>query len=196
MELMRGALQRDYVSSGGKLEIHFTRPWKPVEVPVEPLKIEMIDFPPAGILGSMVAGFELWSGKERLGAGKCRCKRRFGAIYRWPIAVDARPVASQADIVLERRDALEGTRGLHSVSGERSDAGDGRKRPRPGRRSGPVGPPAGRSCTVGSWWKGCFQDGLLTISLKVEALEDGALGQTVRVRNPENTARTYWKDTK
>jgi flagella basal body P-ring formation protein FlgA len=30
-----------------------------------------------------------------------------------------------------------------------------------------------------------FQDGNLTISLKVETLEDGGLGQTVRVRNPK-----------
>jgi flagella basal body P-ring formation protein FlgA len=30
-----------------------------------------------------------------------------------------------------------------------------------------------------------FQDGPLTISLKVETLEDGALGQMVRVRNPK-----------
>ena len=29
-----------------------------------------------------------------------------------------------------------------------------------------------------------FQDGSLDISLLVETLEDGALGQTVRVRNP------------
>ena len=31
-----------------------------------------------------------------------------------------------------------------------------------------------------------FQDGSLAISLMVETLEDGALGQTVRVRNPNN----------
>ena len=30
-----------------------------------------------------------------------------------------------------------------------------------------------------------FQDGSLKISLKVESLEDGVLGQTVRVRNPK-----------
>jgi len=30
-----------------------------------------------------------------------------------------------------------------------------------------------------------YQDGGLSISLKVESLEDGSLGQTVRVRNPK-----------
>jgi flagella basal body P-ring formation protein FlgA len=32
---------------------------------------------------------------------------------------------------------------------------------------------------------GIFEQGSLTISLKVEILEDGLLGQTIRVRNPK-----------
>jgi flagella basal body P-ring formation protein FlgA len=38
-----------------------------------------------------------------------------------------------------------------------------------------------------------FQEGSMTISLKVEALEDGALGQTVRVRNPKTRRELYGK---
>ena len=38
-----------------------------------------------------------------------------------------------------------------------------------------------------------YQDGTLSISLKVEALEDGALGQTVRVRNPKTKREIYGK---
>lgn len=38
-----------------------------------------------------------------------------------------------------------------------------------------------------------FQDGPMTISLKVEALEDGAVGQTVRVRNPKTNRELYGK---
>jgi flagella basal body P-ring formation protein FlgA len=37
----------------------------------------------------------------------------------------------------------------------------------------------------GEMVEGVFQEGTLTISLKVETLEDGALGQMVRVRNPK-----------
>ena len=33
--------------------------------------------------------------------------------------------------------------------------------------------------------EGLYQEGTLSISLKVEVLEDGLLGQTVRVRNPK-----------
>jgi flagella basal body P-ring formation protein FlgA len=37
----------------------------------------------------------------------------------------------------------------------------------------------------GQMVEGVFEEGSLTISLKVEILEDGLPGQTVRVRNPK-----------
>jgi flagella basal body P-ring formation protein FlgA len=41
--------------------------------------------------------------------------------------------------------------------------------------------------------EGLFQDGTLSISLKVETLEDGLVGQTVRVRNPKTKRELYGK---
>ena len=38
-----------------------------------------------------------------------------------------------------------------------------------------------------------FQDGTLGISLMVETLEDGTLGQTVRVRNPKTKRELFGK---
>jgi len=38
-----------------------------------------------------------------------------------------------------------------------------------------------------------FEDGDLKISLKVESLQDGALGQTVRVLNPKTHRELYGK---
>lgn len=38
-----------------------------------------------------------------------------------------------------------------------------------------------------------FQDGSLGISLMVETLEDGTLGQTVRVRNPKTKHELHGK---
>ena len=40
---------------------------------------------------------------------------------------------------------------------------------------------------------GVFEQGSLTISLKVEILEDGLLGQTIRVRNPKTKRELYGK---
>jgi len=41
--------------------------------------------------------------------------------------------------------------------------------------------------------EGVYQDGSLSISLKVEILEDGLLGQTVRVRNPTTKRELHGK---
>jgi flagella basal body P-ring formation protein FlgA len=41
--------------------------------------------------------------------------------------------------------------------------------------------------------EGIFREGSLEISLKVETLEDGLLGQIVRVRNPKTRRELYGK---
>src|SRR5208282_2457202 len=107
-DMLRSALQRDYVGARGELELHLTRTWAAVTVPDEPVALQLMEPPPAGVMPNEVAGFELWCGKERLGA--------------WQVALAARvwhdvPVAHaalgrgqllrDADIVLERRDVLE-----------------------------------------------------------------------------------------
>ena len=45
----------------------------------------------------------------------------------------------------------------------------------------------------GAMVDGIFQDGALSISLKVELLEDGLLGQNVRVRNPKTKRELHGK---
>jgi flagella basal body P-ring formation protein FlgA len=184
-DLLRAALQRDYVGARGELELHLTRPWQAATVPDEPLSLQLTDLPPAGVLPNEVAGFELWCGKERIGA--------------WQVALAARiwhdvPVAHaalgrgqllrEADIVLERRDIL----GQHEacirfpVTDDSLELCAGLS----------AGTPVWSHCVHlrplvrrGQLVEAVFQDGDLTISLKVETLEDGGLGQTVRVRNPK-----------
>ena len=39
--LLTAALQRDYVKDLGELELRFARPWTPVTVPDEPLRVTM-----------------------------------------------------------------------------------------------------------------------------------------------------------
>lgn len=41
--------------------------------------------------------------------------------------------------------------------------------------------------------EGIYQDGGLSISLKVELLEDGLPGQTIRVRNPKTKRELHGK---
>ncbi len=192
-EMLKTALQRDYVGARGTLEIHFTRPWTPVSVPDEALSMQLTDLPPAGVLPNLVAGFELWCGKERLGTWQAPLQAR---VWR-EIPVAHAPIMrgqllSQAEITLERRDVLSQhetciqfpvTDNLLEASGSIQ----------PGmpvfNRLTHARPVMRRGQMVAA----VFQDGTMTISLKVEALEDGTLGQTVRVRNPKTNRELYGK---
>jgi flagella basal body P-ring formation protein FlgA len=192
-DLLRAALQRDYVGGDGVLEIHLTKPWQTTNAPVEPITLQITDLPPAGLLPNLVAGFELWSGKERLGA--------------WQLPLQARlwrdlPVAHspllrgqllrQADLALERRDVLTQREAcipfpvadpwLETVSSVQAGT--------------PIWTHLVRQRPVlhrGQIVDALFQDGSLSIRLKVESLEDGALGQTVRVLNPKTRRELYGK---
>jgi flagella basal body P-ring formation protein FlgA len=193
LDLLRAALQRDYVGGNGTLEIHLTRPWPPTNAPVEPLTLQITDLPPAGILPNLVAGFELWCGKERLGAWQLPLQAR---VWRdLPVAHSPLlrgQLLREADITLERRDVLTQHEAcipfpvtdpwLEALSSIQAGSPVWSRlvRQRPVLRRGQL-------------VDARFQDGSLTIMLKVESLEDGALGQTVRVRNPKTRHELYGK---
>jgi flagella basal body P-ring formation protein FlgA len=193
VEMLRSALQRDYVGAGGKLEIHFTRPWPIATVPDEPVSLQLTELPPAGVLPNLVAGFELWCGKERVGSWQAPLQAR---VWR-EIPVAHAPILRgqllrDSDITLERRDVLSQheaciqfpvTDSLLEAAGN-IQAG------------APVWSRQTHARAVmrrGQVVEAVFQDGSMTISLKVEALEDGTLGQTVRVRNPKTRRELYGK---
>jgi flagella basal body P-ring formation protein FlgA len=192
-EMLRAALQRDYVGGRGTLEIHFTRPWLEATVPEEPLSIQLTDLPPAGVLPNLVAGFELWCGKERIGSWQAPLQAR---VWR-DVPVAHSPILRgqllhEADITLERRDMLSQHEACieFPVTDKFLEASG----------SIQVGMPVSSRMTRarpvmrrGQMVEAVFQDGSMTISLKVEALEDGALGQTVRVRNPKTRRELYGK---
>jgi len=192
-EMLRAALQRDYVGGRGALEIHFTHPWSLVTVPEEPVSLQLTDLPPAGVLHNLMAGFELWCGKERIGSWQAPLQAR---VWR-DIPVAHSPILRgqllrEADITLERRDMLSQHEACidfpvtdHWLEASANiqagtPVGSGLTRARPMMRRGQL-------------VEAVFQEGSMTISLKVEALEDGALGQTVRVRNPKTRRELYGK---
>jgi flagella basal body P-ring formation protein FlgA len=163
------------------------------DVPEEAVSLQLTDLPPAGVLPNLVAGFELWCGKERIGSWQAPLQARVW--HDLPVAHS--PIARgqllrDADITLERRDMLSQhedcipfpvTDNLLEASGS-IQAGMPvtcrLTRARPIMRRGQL-------------VQAVYQDGPMIISLKVEALEDGALGQTVRVRNPKTRRELYGK---
>jgi flagella basal body P-ring formation protein FlgA len=193
VELIRTDLQRDYVGGRGALELRCSRAWQPVDVPEEPISLRLTDIPAAGVLPNLVAGFEIWCGKERVGSWQTPMQAHI-----WlDVPVAHSPIAHgqllcEADITLERRDALTlhdacisfpvTDRTLETVTSIQAGAPVWSRliRPRPVLRRGQL-------------VEAVFQDGPMTISLKVETLEEGALGQTVRVRNPKTKRELYGK---
>jgi flagella basal body P-ring formation protein FlgA len=192
-DLLRAALQRDYVGAGGTLEINFTRPWPTTNVPVEPLSLRITEIPPAGVLANLVASFELWCGKERLGAWQMPLQAR---VWRdVPVAhspLSRGQLLRDADLTLERRDVL--TRREACIPFPVTD--DWMETISSVEAGSPIWARLVRARPVlrrGQMVDALFRDGSLTISLKVETLEDGALGQTVRVRNPKTRRELYGK---
>src|SRR5580658_8907571 len=41
LEMLRVALQQDYIGARGELEIHFSHPWTPIAAPDEPLRLQL-----------------------------------------------------------------------------------------------------------------------------------------------------------
>ncbi len=192
-ELLTATLQRESVRDRGELELRLTKPWAAMPVPDEPLTLKISDLPATGVSSSFMVNCELLCGTERVGS--------------WPLTAQAKvwheiPIAhsslirgqllKDADITLERRDVLSQRDAwsnfpTEDTSLELTD-------------NIPVGLPVlNRSVHVrplihrGRLIDGLYQDGGLIISLKVEALEDGLLGQIVRVRNPKTKHEIYGK---
>jgi flagella basal body P-ring formation protein FlgA len=192
-ELLTATLQREFVKDRGELEIHLTRPWASIPVPDEPLSLKVFDLPASGINPNCVIHCELWNGKERVGDWQLVVQ---ASVWREiPVAHTALTrgqLLRDADVTMERRDVLV----LRDAYLNFSHADENLQL----AENIPAGSPVlNRSVRIrpviqrGQLVEGIYQDGSLSISLKVETLEDGLPGQTVRVRNPKTKRELYGK---
>jgi len=191
--LLTDTLQKQFVKDRGELELHLTRPWTKVPVPDEPLTVKVSGLPAAGVCPNFVASCELWCGKELVGSWDLALRAE---IWRdVPVARSTLQRGQQvkdADVTMERRDILA-QRDIYLNFPTTDDGLEFTESVSAGtplfNRSVRVRPLILRGRLV----EGVFQDGTLSISLKVEALEDGSLGQTVRVINPKTRKELYGK---
>jgi flagellar basal body P-ring formation protein FlgA len=193
LDLLTATLQKEYVKGQGELELHLTRPWPRPQVPDEPLTMKVAEMPAMGISPNFVVTFELWDGKERIGNWQTPIQ---AAVWRdVPVAhstLQRGQLLKDADVTMERSDVLI-QRDSYPNFPTIDDSLELTE-------SIPAGRPVlNRSIRVrpmvlrGQLVEGVFQDGTLGISLMVETLEDGVLGQTVRVRNPITRRELYGK---
>jgi flagella basal body P-ring formation protein FlgA len=193
LDLLTTTLQKEYVKNQGELELHLTRAWPKPEVPDEPLKLKVTELPTSGVCPSFIVTFELWTAKEN--AGSWQTPLRASVWRDIPVAhstlLRGQPLRN-ADVTMERADVLIQRDAFMNfpTSDDSLELAE----------TIPTGRPIlshaihMRPLVLrGQMVEGIFQDGALAISLMVETLEDGALGQTVRVRNPKTMRELFGK---
>jgi flagella basal body P-ring formation protein FlgA len=183
LELLTATLQKECVKDRGELELRLVRPWTSRTVPDEPLAIKILDLPPTGVTPSFIVRFELRTARETVGTWQLSLQARIWRdIWVARSALKRGGPVADADLERDRRDVLTLRESLAEFS-----AGDTTlELAEPLQAGSPV---LARSVIArpvirrGQADDALVQDGTLSITMKVEALEDGAPGQTIRVRN-------------
>jgi flagellar basal body P-ring formation protein FlgA len=165
------------------LELRLTRPWTARTVPDEPLTIKVLDIPPNGVTSSFILRFELRTAEQSLGNWQISLQARvWRDVWVARSALKRGESIADADVDRQRRDVLTWRESLAEFA-----AGDASLEMAEPLQSG--APLLARSVKVrpvirrGQSADALIQDGPLSITLKVEALEDGAPGQVIRARN-------------
>ncbi len=185
LEILTGKLQQDFVKEKGELELRFTRQWTAVTVPDEATQVKLLEIPTAGVAPSFIIRFELQTARgEHIGPWQAAVQAHvWREVWVAHSALKRGEAVQGADIGRERRDVLMVREGLAELGQE-----DGRlEMAEPVAVGAPIVARAVRVRPVvhrGQSVAALLQDGALAITLKVEALEDGAPGQMIRVRNP------------
>ncbi len=181
--LLTATLQSEYVKERGDLELRFTRAWQTISVVDEPLTLKVTDLPSAGVTPNCIVRFELHAGDEALGSWQAQIATKvWRDVFVAGSALQRGQSVLGADIVKERRDVLALRDALGTLETER-----------PGLEMA-ENVPAGSVLTARSFRQrpvvrrgkiadAVVRDGAMSLSVKVEVLEDGLPGQTVRVRN-------------
>ena len=183
-KLLAAALQEQFTSTDGKLDLRFTRPWASHPAPAGPLTLKILEMPNSGVTSSFLVQFEIFTADG-------------ASLGRWQMPVQAHlwreirvarsmlkpgEMVADAGIGLERRDVLA----LRAPLAEFAD-GDTTLQI---AESVPAGSPLfARSVKPhpvirrGETTNARLEDGALTVTIKAQALEDGTPGQIIRLRN-------------
>jgi flagella basal body P-ring formation protein FlgA len=191
--LLVDTLQHEQVRELGQLELQLTHPLPPALVPDEGVTVKVTELPTSGVGPNFICRCELWNGDEH--------------VSDWTVAAQARvwrdvPVADaplsrgmllrDAPVSLQRRDVLMFRDACTNFPTDDASLEV--------NETVPAGMPVlNRSIRIrptilrGHLVDGVYQQGSLTIDLKVEPLEDGLPGQTIRIRNPKTNRELYGK---
>ncbi len=181
--LLTTTLQQNYVKDRGELELSFTQPWDAPVLPDEPLTVKILEIPTAGVTPSFIARFQLCTATETVGTWEVTLRAH---IWRdaWVAHNDLQrgELIADADLTRDRRDVL----GLHESLADFS-TGDSTL-----ELADSV--PANNMLLAhdvklrnvihrGQIADAVLEKGALNITMKVEAMQDGAPGEIIHARN-------------
>jgi flagella basal body P-ring formation protein FlgA len=182
--LLTTKLQQDYVKDQGDLELDLTQPWEAPMVPDEPLTVKIMELPTAGVTRTFITRFQLCTATEIVGTWEISLQAH---VWRdvWVAHTDLQrgELLADADVVRDRRDILNAHEPLANFS-----PGDPTLEFADTVNAGNI--LFARDLKLrtvihrGQLTDAVLQDGALNITIKVQALEDGAPGQVIRARNP------------
>ena len=185
LELVTSTLQQHYVKELGQLELRASRPWTPVNVPDEAFTIQIEDLPTSGVSSAFIVRFDLQTASgERVGSWQVPLQAKvWREVWVARSAVKRGESVRSADLARERRDMLL----FHEAFAEFSPDDASLEFNEPLQPGSPLLARLVKPRSIvhrGQSLAAVVRDGALMITLKVEALEDGAAGQLIRVRNP------------
>jgi len=182
-DLLTSTLQQEYVKDRGELELRFVRPVTAMNLIDEPLSVKLLDLPSAGVTANFIARFELRAGDEIAGTWQIPVQAKiWREVYVASGSLKRGQLVREAEINRERRDLLTTRDPVTDLDLENPGL-ELAENIQPGL------PLTSRSVRLraivhrGKLADAIINDGAMTLSVKVEVLEDGLPGQTVRVRN-------------
>lgn len=184
LALLTSKLQETYVKDRGELELSFTQPWVAPTLPDEPLTVKILEIPTAGVTPAFIIRFQLCTATQTAGTWQASMQAH---IWRdvWVAHSDLRrgELINDADVTRERRDVL----GVNESLAEFSPDDTSLELANQIRAGNLLLARNLKPRTVmhrGQMANAVLEDGVLSITMKVEVLEDGAIGQVVRATNP------------
>jgi flagella basal body P-ring formation protein FlgA len=185
VQMLTDVLQRDNVRNQGILELRLTRTWHPILVPDEVLEIKIGELPLSGVTPNFIIRFELRTAKEALGTLQYPVQARiWQEVFVAANYLRRGQLLGLQDVTKQRRDVLTLNDPMVIMPAEEAsmELVDNLPAGTPiSQRSLRARPLIHRGDLVVAK----IEEGPLCITLKVEALEEGAYGQAIRVRNPQ-----------
>lgn len=183
-KLLTAELQQDYVKDRGELELSLTEPWSAPRVPDQPLSVKVLEAPTGGVAPFFIVRFQLCTPQATIGTYQTSVRAH---VWRdaWVAHSNLRcgePLAG-ADVTRDRFDVLA----VHEAPADFTAGDPSLEIAEPVPAGSPVLARMVKARAVihrGQTATALLQDGALSITTKVQALEDGAPGQMIRARNP------------